>query len=374
MGGFPNIVTLKYRVERDENMLVSFSVLRTGITLLLAHIVLCIGVVPTFAIQDCDFTESIPRSRPNPEAGPTQVEIALFVFDLISIDSVKQEFRLDFYVEAQWTDERLGTAVRNAGVPKCTIPLEDVWRPHMFLVNARSFSTHLPKVLTVSANGTVEGDQRIIGTFSAPLDLTDFPMDRQTLNVTFISTQHSPEELTVVATEAGAAQDFTEPGWSASLGRAYPGSYEMELILGAGEEAESLSRFDFEISVKRDVRYYFWKAFLPLCLIVMISWTVFWIDPVNFNIQTGIGTAAMLTVIAFLFSLGHILPKVPYLTRLDLFVYSSLLFIFFAFVESVVSCTMVTHNKEVLARRMDRWCRPIFPLTFAAVVAWFWWV
>jgi len=341
-------VTLKHSVERGETMRASL-VLRTGIALLLAQIAVWIWVVPAYAVPDCDFAGSVPRSRPHPEAGPTQVEIALFVFDLISIDSVQQEFSLDFYVEFQWTDERLGSAVRKAGMRKCRIPMGDVWHPNMIPLNARTFSTKLPKVLKVNADGTVEGKQRTIGTFSAPLDLTDFPLDSQTLKVAFISTEHSPDELTVVAAEAGVAQDFTEPGWSARLRRAYSGSHEMELIWGSGEEKESVSRFDFEIDVKRDVRYYLWKAFLPLCLIVMISWTVFWIDPVHFAIQTGIGTATMLTVIAFLFSLGHILPKVPYLTRLDIFVYSSLIFIFFAFIESIVSCTLVANNRAVLA-------------------------
>ena len=42
---------------------------------------------------------------------------------------------------------------------------------------------------------------------------------------------------------------------------------------------------------------------VPLILIVMMSWVVFWIDPRDFGPQMGMATASVFTLIAFL--LGH---------------------------------------------------------------------
>jgi hypothetical protein len=157
--------------------------------------------------------------------------------------------------------------------------------------------------------------------------------------------------------------------------RTRSGAYEVELIKGAKEEeTENLALFEIVIEVERRVKYYIWKVFVPLCLIVFVSWGVFWIDPTHMAVQTGIGTAMMLTIIAFLFSLQNVLPKINYLTRMDIFVYSSLLFVFLAFVEGLATCTIAAHGRELVARRLDRWCRVIFPLAFAGVAVWFWWV
>ena len=51
-----------------------------------------------------------------------------------------------------------------------------------------------------------------------------------------------------------------------------------------------------------------------------MSWAVFWINPRYLPAQVGVSTSAVLTLIAFQFSLGYLLPKVSYLTRADRFV------------------------------------------------------
>ncbi len=61
----------------------------------------------------------------------------------------------------------------------------------------------------------MEGRQRIIGTFAAQLDLTNFPRDTQTLPVTFISLEHGPDELKFVFESVSGEEVFSETGWSA---------------------------------------------------------------------------------------------------------------------------------------------------------------
>jgi len=300
------------------------------------------------------------------------VTLSLFIFDLVSIEDVREEFTLDFYIEAQWQDPRLGALVRKTGLDKCEISFDETWRPNAFLLNAREYKSELPRVAWISDDGTVKGEIRVIGTFSSHLDLRRFPLDSQTLVVTFISTRHSPDEVTFFTAGTGSAQDFSEPGWSANLGKAYSSSYEMKFHRGGKKEA--LARFDFEIEVERDVRYYVWKVILPLCVIIFASWMVFWIDPTQLGVQTAVSTGSMLTIIAFLLSLRNILPRVACLTRLDIFIYSCLIMVFLTFVEALISCTIASHEKELLARRIDRWSRVLFPSAFAILMGWFWWV
>ncbi len=69
--------------------------------------------------------------------------------------------------------------------------------------------------------------------------------------------------------------------------------------------------------------------FVPLLLMVILSWTVFWIESSELNSQVDISATTILTVIAFAFAIQANLPKVPYLTFIDVFFLVCYLFVFF---------------------------------------------
>ena len=102
-----------------------------------------------------------------------------------------------------------------------------------------------------------------------------------------------------------------------------------------------------------------------------MSWTVFWIDPDQLGVQIGVATTSILTLIAFLFSLKALLPPVSYLTRMDMFIYGSLVLVFIALLEALTTCILAAHGKGGIARRFDWWCRGIFPAAFIALMTWF---
>jgi len=61
------------------------------------------------------------------------------------------------------------------------------------------------------------------------------------------------------------------------------------------------------------------ELFLPLLIIVIISWSIFWIDTAQFANQIGIAMTAILTVIAFSLTISSTLPRTPHLTLTDAF-------------------------------------------------------
>lgn len=116
------------------------------------------------------------------------------------------------------------------------------------------------------------------------------------------------------------------------------------------------------------MEYHLWKEILPLTLIVFMSWAVFWIDPNQLGAQIAVSSSSVLTLIAFLFSLGELLPQVPYLTRMDHFIYGSVVLVFMAFAEGVLTCTMSVHGAQAQAQRIDHWARWMFPAAFAVLL------
>ena len=75
----------------------------------------------------------------------------------------------------------------------------------------------------------------------------------------------------------------------------------------------------FEIDVKRRSSFYIWKVFLPLMLMVFLSWAVFWIEASDLSNQIQVAVTTILTVIAFAFAISATMPRLPYLTYIDAF-------------------------------------------------------
>jgi hypothetical protein len=103
------------------------------------------------------------------------------------------------------------------------------------------------------------------------------------------------------------------------------------------------------------------KVILPLVLIVMMSWSVFWIDPVHSNSQISIAVTSMLTLIAYRFAVDSQLPRLPYMTRLDAFILTSTLLVFVSLIEVLVTTSL--NNEQ--AKKIDWYSRALFPFVFA---------
>ncbi len=136
--------------------------------------------------ERCDIEEGFPTTRPIPtDGGPTELHVSLFLFDLVEVVTVKQEFTLDFFIHIRWKDPRVGEILRKAGVNACQLAIDQVWFPNLLLVNSRQHRTDLPRIPHLSDDGTIKGNQRILGTFAVQMNLEDFPLDAQVLPVTF---------------------------------------------------------------------------------------------------------------------------------------------------------------------------------------------
>ena len=303
--------------------------------------------------------------RPASGNGPTQVSVGIWVVDISKIDSAEQSFTAEVAVVLRWHDPRL--AHTGSGIVR--YPLEQIWHPRVALVNeTSSVSRKFPDYVEVEPDGTVNYRQRYDGAFTQPLRLRSFPFDRQTFHVQLVAVRYRPNEVTFVPDEdwirnglqraGGIAPSITLPDWTVEKWETKPLTY----ALSPGFE---YSGYTFEFTASRNVEHYILKVILPLVLIVMMSWSVFWIDPKTSNSQISIAVTSMLTLIAYRFAVDSQLPRLPYMTRIDLFFLVSTLLVFFSLIE-VLATTILDDNQQTeRAKKIDRYCRVIFPAIFA---------
>lgn len=299
------------------------------------------------------------HDRPGAEQGPTRVHAAIFLMDLFQVLDVEQTIRADFLVEARWSDPSLALAQDAPGRERVRhFGLDEIWHPMIQVENLERVFPQLIQRIIVDGDGRCAYVQRFIGSLSCPLNLRRFPFDAQLLYVQIVSMMHSTEDLEFTIDEAlaGRSEKLTIADW-----RVGEVSVDLHSILFRPEGLE-MAGIRLSVPARRHESHYVFKVIAPLVVILIMSWAVFWIDPVHVGPQIGIAATSLLTMIAYRFSLGNLIPKVSYLTRLDFFIFGATVFVLVALVETLVSAQLVQRKRVDLARRLDRWFRLIAPL------------
>jgi hypothetical protein len=302
--------------------------------------------------------------RPEATVGRTQVSVGIWIVDVSNIDSAQQNFTADIALTLRWKDPRLA----HTGTGLSHYALEQIWHPRVGIANETNSVTHkLPDTVEVEADGTVIYRQRFVGAFTQALRLQSFPFDRQTFRIHLVAVRYRTGEVMFVPDQrwideglgqgAGISQTLTLPDWSVEKWKTEPLVYR----LAPGVE---YSGYAFQFTASRNVQHYLLKIILPLVLIVMMSWCVFWTEPAHSNSQFSIAVTSMLTLIAYRFAVDSQLPRLPYMTRLDVFFLVSTLLVFFSLIEVLIT-TILDNNKQIArAKKIDRYCRIIFPAVF----------
>jgi len=292
---------------------------------------------------------------------PVTVHVRVFILDMDDVNTANQTFNINAFYTFRWQDDRL----RHDSKHNKSYTFQEIWHPSILIVNQQRMAKTFPEVVEVSPDGTVHYRQRVWGALSQSLDLREFPFDKHKFSMLFTSSLYTPNEVRFVIDStvvSGIAEIISLANFKVEETKLNPTVYEPV----PGERA--LAAFSMDITALRASDYYVLKVLLPLLLIVMMSWIPFWIDPEQTGVQIGISTTTMLTLIAYRFSTGAELPKIPYLTKMDYFILVATILVFLTLLEVVITSHLARHDKLKLARRIDKVMRFVFPCAFIILV------
>jgi hypothetical protein len=319
----------------------------------------CASAFAAESASSCELPAINLWERPHIGGAPTKVELGIILIDVTGIDDVKQQFSTDFAVFQKWTDPRL------KGLDGCRFDLSQIWKPELALMNSGRVFPTLTSRADVGPEGVVRYIQRYRGSLSFRHALHDFPFDKHTIRIGMIPVRVDRHAYDLVVNENRISRvpDLTILDWTLGdvSGRIAPITH---VVTG-----ETVNVFYFEIPATRLYQYYLWKVFMPLMLIVAMSWSVFWINPAKFGPQIGMSATSMLTLIAFQFAMASTLPPLSYFTLLDGFITAATGLVFLALVQSLTTSYLVSVDRTGPALKMDRICRWAFPLAFVVMVA-----
>ncbi len=307
---------------------------------------------------------------------PIEVRVGTKVEQIVDVNQQSEFFEAVGSLQMEWTDpalafnpETCGCDVKSflgPGVDQFVASTESRW-PDFTLQNQQGNRWIQNQTLTIAPNGHTTYFERFTTSFQVDFDFRQYPFDAQELVIRVDSLQ--PEELYRYATLEGFGEISAEHG-------------ENEFVLTDFETSVSsekrsngaiTSRFTFSFEAQRLVSYYVFRVFVPILLIIMVSWITFFLKDYGRRIE--VATGNLLLFIAFSWSLAENYPRLGYLTFLDavmaiMFVINALVVVYNVWLKR-----MEMRGQEALAERIDTFLDWAYPLAYIAsfglVILWF---
>ncbi|MGK7938265.1 MAG: hypothetical protein AB4206_21075 [Xenococcaceae cyanobacterium] len=311
--------------------------------------------------EEFDFEEAVFVDPPNPNEA-TPVNIGLYVIDISNVNAVENTYRLEGLIDLVWCDPRFRL---NGQEKQNKIYLEEdavekiqrIWWPSITFTNEVGEYFRKNEELIILAGGTVEYKEKFSVELKSFFDLTKFPFDEQTLKVEIESFAWDENDIKLQVDEQkiGFNPSLNLPEWKIG---------DIETQITQTQEIRSevpFSKFLMQIKLIRRPGFYLWKVIIPLIILVIISWSVFWMAEESLADRISFSLTGILTVVAYQFLISENLPNISYLTLMDAILSLSFVAIALTVAENIVVNWLNTGNLKFLAIKLDRTCQLAFP-------------
>jgi hypothetical protein len=296
---------------------------------------------------------------------PIQVGVGLNMDQITEVNQRGENFGVVGDLTLEWLDPAFAF---NPDTCQCAVKVFDSpqfekfvaenhlrW-PRFIFFNQQGKRWTQDEVFRIYPNGKVTYYERFSVTLQAPdFNFTRFPLDTQQF---FIRLQClSPEEdyiFTNLPQLTGIGKQLGEEEW-------YITRHDTSVGKVMISENTWASRFSFRFFCQRHLSYYILRIFIPLILIIAVSWVTFFLQ--DYAKRVDISGANLLVFIAFNFTIGSDLPRLGYLTLLDTLLIVAFVITTLTVIYNVVLKRLDGAGRNDLIKRIDiytLWGYPIF--------------
>ncbi len=350
----------------------SFRGIRSAIFLL--------SILPNAALlaQTPTTTSATPPSQtvllsPPPSDGPIVVQAGFRLLDINSVDDQAETFEFSGILTVRWKDPRQAFDPAVEGVSEKFFQgdyqfneLSPAWYPEVVLLNVAGMLERTGSLFRVQPDGTSTLVQAINATAKTRLNLRRYPFDYQQLHAKFAILGYPSTEVLLEArpTSDPVLSQIRVPEWEIQNLESRISEDSLESL----DESETLSTFVVEIDLRRRFMFVMRLVVLPLILVVALSWSVFWMDRASIGDRMSVSFVALLTVVAYQIVLGDILPRIAYLTIINLFLNISFVLVCATILVNLIIGEYDRSGRTEAGDRLDLRCRRMFPIAYFGLI------
>lgn len=302
---------------------------------------------------------------------PLVIKVGIEVEQITSVDQKSENFGAVSTIRMEWHDPAL------AYDPAVVGGEVKVMAPPDFIELATSLSTIVPSfsiqnqqgnrwiqndLVIIHPDGTARYLERSSLTLQAPyFNFRRYPFDRQVFFFEIVS--HYPSNIVQFVPDAefsGLGELLGEEEWILN-------NPEMVLSETRGISGLESPQIALKFHGHRHRQYYLTRIFLPILVLVAVSWSVFFLD--GYRKRSEVAGANLLVFVAFNWVISDELPKLGYLTFLDfilqwMFVVTGLIVVINVFLSRLKA-----NGRESLAIMLDDYVfRWVYPVGYLGIV------
>lgn len=300
---------------------------------------------------------------------PIEARVGVQIHQLTGIDQKKEQFGVVATVRMEWTDPNLAF-VPEQGAPRSFrvytgegfrdyADANGLLAPGFLILNRQGRLDISDSTVAVFEDGSAIFVERFTATLQAPdFDFRTYPFDRQhfSLNLGFLLPL---EVMQIVELEgfSGMGPKLGEEEWVVE---------ETIVLVGDWQNPVGFSGAEFNLvfTTHRHLQYYLLRIFVPLVILLVVTYSAFLLK--DFTRRIEICTTTLLTFVAFNFAISKDLPRLGYLTFMDIVMAMSFLMIGITVVWNVILRRAELNGRVGLVRRLDTYTLWIYP--FAQIV------
>jgi Neurotransmitter-gated ion-channel ligand binding domain len=311
---------------------------------------------------------------PPPQDGPVVVRARFDLQDINAIDDQRQTFEFAGVLALVWRDPRQAFDVAVAGVEEKVFQgayqVNEVatgWYPQAVLVNQAG---GMMQVNGVTLRIRPDGTSTLLATLNAEalgdFDMHRFPFDAQRLEAIFEILGFDADEIRLqVDPVANPIPDRSDlPQWTIT---GVSTTVRDRPAVSAGSRGVA-SAMVLTVDVQRQSWFARRLIVAPLAVIVVLSFSVFWMDRSSLGDRLSVSFIGILTAVAYQLVTSDHLPRISYITLIHAFLNISFFTMCATVVVNLVVGTLDKQGRTELGDRIDRCCRWIFPLVYFGLV------
>ncbi len=296
---------------------------------------------------------------------PIQVRTGIFVDQISAVNQKDENYGVVGDLVLEWKDPAFAFSPDSCQCSYKTFDLPQFEKyivhqglrwPRFVFFNQQGKRWSQGETFWVFASGKVQYYERFSATLQAPdFNFKKFPLDTQKFFIKLESVD--PEEdyvFTFLPEYTGLGKQLGEEEWYFTQHRVQIGGRTLP-------DGSTYSRYIFELLARRHLSYYLFRIFIPLLLIITVSWVAFFLK--DYSKRVDITGANLLVFIAFNFTIGSDLPRLGYLTFLDTILLVAFAVTALTVVFNVALKRLDARGKTGLTQKIDvylLWGYPLF--------------